>query len=191
MTLYENLELLEPSTREQWSAWLAANHAASKGVRLAIGKKGNPVSTLYYEDAVLEALRYGWIDSTTQKLDEHRYQVLMTPRKPTSVWSVSNKERVERLTAAGLMEPPGQAAVDAAVANGSWNSLDEIDALTVPPELAAALDETPGAAAFFAGLSDSAKRQALYWIGSAKRPETRANRIAEVVSAAADGRRRI
>lgn len=184
----DELELIEPASREQWRAWLEAHHASSPGVWLAIGKKGNSRTTLTYDGAVEEALCFGWIDSTVRRLDDERYQQLLTPRKPSSMWSRSNKERVERLLAEGCMTPAGLAAIQAAKANGSWETLTEIDALTVPDDLAAALAATPGAAEGFSALAASQRKMALYWVGAAKRSETRAARIERVVAAAREGR---
>jgi len=180
--------LLEPRSRHELRAWLAENHAISRGVRLAVGKKGGTVTELSYDDAVEEGLAFGWIDSTARRLDDHRFTVLFTPRKPGSVWARSNKERVARLADAGLMAPAGVAAVDAAKSDGSWDLLNDIDDLVVPEDLKRALSTVPGAAEGFDSLSASLKRMTLYWIAGAKRPETRARRIAETATAAADGR---
>jgi len=183
-----DLPLVEPADRSAWRLWLIGNHAASSGIWLAVGKKGNSRTALTYEDAVEEALCFGWIDSTVNRLDADRFKQLMTPRKPGSTWSRSNKERVKRLIAEGLMTPAGLAAMEAAKADGSWTLLDDVEDLIVPPDLAAALEEVPTAAAFVAGLSDSLRKQLLYRIASAKRPETRAKRIAETARAAGEGR---
>jgi len=183
-----DLPLLEPADRAAWSAWLEANHQTSPGVWLAVGKKGNTRTALTYEDAVEEAVRFGWIDSTTHRLDADRFRQLFTPRKPGSTWSQSNKARVERLEARGLMTPAGRAAVEVAKSNGSWTMLDEIDSLTVPEDLAVALAAAPPAERFFAALSSSQQKMILYWIASAKLPETRARRITETVQAAEQNR---
>ena len=182
------LPLVEPVDRSAWRLWLVGNHATSPGIWLAVGKKGNSRTALTYEDAVEEALCFGWIDSTVNRLDADRFKQLVTPRKPGGTWSRSNKERVKRLIAEGLMTPAGLAAIEAAKANGSWTLLDDVEDLIVPPDLAAALEKVPAAAAYVAGLSDSLKKMLLYRIASAKRPETRAKRIAETVRAADDGR---
>ena len=179
--------LLEPVSRAELRSWLAENHTTSRGVRLAVGKKGNTVTALTYDDAVEEGLAFGWIDSTAGRLDEHRYTVQFTPRRRGSVWAKSNKERVARLAAAGLMTPAGLAAVTAAQADGSWDLLTSVDALIVPPDLADALD-TAGVAEKFATLSASERRQALFWVASAKRPETRVKRI-EATAVSASKRR--
>jgi len=153
-----------------------------------VGKKGNPVSTLFYNDAVEEAVCFGWIDATVNRLDENRFWQLFTPRKPGGNWAASNKARVERLTAAGLMTPAGLAAVERAKADGSWNRLDEIEAMVMPQDLTEALAATPGADAGFNALPESERKQLLYWIATAKRPQTRARRLEETVTAALEGR---
>lgn len=176
--------LLEPHDRAELRAWLAENHATSSGVRLAIGKKGNPVSALSYDDAVEEALCFGWIDSTARKLDEHRYTIQFTPRKPRSDWSPSNKQRVARLIEQGRMAPSGLEVIEAAKRDGSWSFLDDVDAGIVPPDLQSALDAVPDAARHFSAMRPSLQQAALYWIKTAKRPETRARRIAATVRSA-------
>jgi len=183
------LPLLEVRNRAELRVWLEANHSDSRGVRLVIGKKGSSVTELRYAEAVEEALCFGWIDSTTNSLDAERYAVRLTPRKPRSVWARSNKERVERLIAAGLMRPAGLAAVETAKANGSWSTIDDAEALEVPEDLASRLAECPTAQAFFDALPPGQRMLALHWVLSAKRPETRGRRITQIVSAAEEGRR--
>ena len=109
---------------------------------------------------------------------------------PGSVWARTNKARVERLVVAGLMTPAGLAVVEAAKADGSWSAFDDVDNLVMPDDLTAALAANPDAEQFFSGLSASMRRLSLCWIASAKRPETRASRIAKVVTDAAEGRAR-
>lgn len=182
------LPLLEVSDRAELRSWLEANHETSGGVRLAIGKKGNRVTRLTYDDAIEEALCFGWIDSRAGTLDADRYTVAFTRRKPGGMWARSNKERVERLAAAGCMTAAGWAAVEAAKADGSWDALDEVDTLRVPDDLAEALAAEPHARARFDALSPSRRRMILFWIGAAKRPATREKRIAETATAATEGR---
>jgi uncharacterized protein YdeI (YjbR/CyaY-like superfamily) len=177
--------LLEVRDRADLRAWLAANHATSPPVLLAIGKKGTSVTSLTYEDAVEEGLCFGWIDSTTHTLDTDRMTVLFSRRKPGSTWSRSNKERVERLCAAGLMTAAGSAAVAIAKDNGSWSSLDEVDSGVVPDDLAVALAADPAGSRGWDAASESQRRMWLYDVYSAKRPATRARRVARVVQAAA------
>lgn len=180
--------LLAPASRAELRAWLAENHASSRGVLLAIGKKGSSATTLTYDDAVEEGLAFGWIDSTARTLDDDRYTVLFTPRKRGSIWAQSNKDRVKRLTEAGLMTNAGAAVVDAAHADGSWDRFNDVENLVIPTELAEAFSETPGACEQFTALSVAKQRQALYWIALAKRPETRAKRVRDVIEAAKQGR---
>jgi uncharacterized protein YdeI (YjbR/CyaY-like superfamily) len=181
--------LLEVLDRAELRSWLAANHATSPPVRVAIGNKGTTVTSLTYEDAIEEALSFGWIDSTSHALDADRHTVLFTRRKPDSTWSRSNKERVERLIAQGRMTPAGMAVIDAAKENGSWTVLDDVEALIVPEDLASALAAEPRAEFGWEAASVSQRKMALYWIASAKRPETRSRRVSEITQAAAEGRR--
>lgn len=179
--------LLELADRQEFRRWLERNHTVSSGVRLAIAKKGGTATRLTYDDAVEEALCFGWIDSTAYRLDDDRYMALFTPRRRGSVWSRPNKERVARLIQAGLMTEAGLAAVESAKADGSWEILDVVDSLVIPPDLEEAL-AAAGAHKRFDALTASERRAALYWILSAKRPETRANRIHATVAAALEGR---
>lgn len=180
--------LLEPSNRKEWRDWLERNAGSSTGVWLAIGKKGNPVTSLSYDDAVEEALAFGWIDSLTKRLDEHRFLQVFTPRRPNSVWSATNKARVERLTAEGLMTEAGLRAVEVAKVNGSWSSFDDVEAMIIPDDLAEGLASTAGAREGFEKMSASDRKMVLYWVASAKRPETRSNRIAQAAAAAVESR---
>ena len=181
----ESLARVYVPDRAAWRAWLEANHATSPGIWLVFDKKSAGRERLAYGDAVEEALCFGWIDSLTRTLDAAQYLQLYTPRKPKSTWSRPNKERVERLRAAGLLRPPGIAAIELAQANGSWSALDQVDSLEIPPDLAKALARSPTAKRNFDAFPPSARRGYLYWVLSAKRAETRAERIAKVVDLAA------
>jgi uncharacterized protein YdeI (YjbR/CyaY-like superfamily) len=169
--------------------WLAANHATSRAVWLVFYKKASGLPSVSWSDAVDEALCFGWIDSKVKQVDEERYEQYFTPRKPTSVWSQINKEKVDRLIAEGRMEEPGMRAIEVAKKNGSWTILDGPNALVVPDDLAAALDAEPAARRGYEGFSASTKRAILAWIALAKRPDTRDRRIATAVADAAVGRR--
>ena len=133
------LKKVTPKSREQWRAWLERNHAASIGVWVVFAKKHTGLPTLSYEDAVQEALCFGWIDSLMKSIDDRFHMQMFTPRKAKSAWSVSNKARLEKLMKAGLMAPAGLAAVNDAKQSGSWNTYASVDALTIPPELKKAL----------------------------------------------------
>ena len=181
-----DLPLLEPADRAAWRSWLHGNHAASPGVWLAVGKKTGTATALRYEDAVQEALCFGWIDSVARRLDEGRFLQLMTPRKPGSGWAPSNKDRVQRLGGAGLLAPAGLAAIQRAKSDGSWTLLDDVEALVVPDDLAAALAAAPSGERAFAALPVSLRKQELYAITTAKRAETRAKRISATVARAVE-----
>lgn len=178
---------VELSSRAEWRAWLAANHRTSTGVWLVTWKRRTGRPTIAYEDAVEEALCFGWIDGVLNRVDDERSMQYFAPRKPRGTWARSNKERVARLEAAGLMTEAGRAAVAVARANGSWQSLDAIDALVIPDDLAAALAASPGAREHFDGSSASVRRMALAWVYQAKRPATRAARVAQVAAIAGRG----
>jgi uncharacterized protein YdeI (YjbR/CyaY-like superfamily) len=180
---------VHPGTRDEWRRWLAENHAASDGVWLVSWKKATGRPRIPYDDAVEEALCVGWIDSVANKLDDERGLLLVTPRRRGSGWSRLNKQRIERLAAAGLMAPAGIAAVEAAKADGSWSALDAVEDLVEPPDLAAALGAVPAARASWDGFSPSSRKGVLQWIASAKRPETRARRIEEAARLAAEGKK--
>jgi uncharacterized protein YdeI (YjbR/CyaY-like superfamily) len=172
-------DAVQPRTRDEWRAWLAVNHATSTGVWLITAKKATGQPRVEYDEAVEEALCFGWIDSVARTLDETRSMLRFSPRKPRSGWSRPNKIRIERLTAAGLMTPAGQARIDAAIADGSWTALDAVENLEVPEDLATACAAYPNARANFDAFPRSARRGILEWIVQAKRPETRARRVAE------------
>ena len=178
---------LSPASRAEWRAWLAANHDDSTGVWLEVQKKRSALPGVGYDEAVEEALCFGWIDSRVRRLDEDRFEQWYCPRRRGSIWSQPNKERVERLKRAGLMARAGLARVEAAMGDGSWGLLDEIEALVVPADLASAL-EAAGSVGGFEGLPASTRKQVLYWVSTARRPQTRAQRITAVVEAAAQGR---
>ena len=128
---------------------------------------------------------FGWINSKVVKLDAGRTLQWFSPRRPRGTWARTNKERVERLTAAGLMMPAGLAVIEEAKRNGTWTLLDDVDELIVPDDLAAALEAAPPARANWDAFSPSARKAILFWIVQAKRPETRARRIADTARLAA------
>jgi uncharacterized protein YdeI (YjbR/CyaY-like superfamily) len=178
---------VQPATRAEWRAWLAENHAISSGVWLISWKRRTGKPTVEYEDAVEEALCFGWIDGVLNRVDDERSAQWFAPRKPKGTWARSNKERVARLEAAGLMAPAGMEAVARARANGSWESLDIIDNLIVPEDLAAALDAKPGARQLFDASTVSVRRMCLAWVYQAKRPKTRAAHVAQLAEIAGRG----
>jgi uncharacterized protein YdeI (YjbR/CyaY-like superfamily) len=184
----QDAPLVEADDRATWRAWLEANHASATGAWLVTWRKGHgPV--LDYGEAVEEALCFGWVDSTGGRVDDRRTKLYFAPRKARSVWSASNKARVERLIAAGQMRPAGLEAIERAKANGSWTALDAVEQGIVPPDLAAALEANSPAAERFAAFPWSARRAILVWIADAKKAETRAARVLETAVRAARNER--
>lgn len=176
-------------TTAEWAAWLETNHETSTGVWLVTWRTptGRPAPS--YDEAVTEALRFGWIDSTGRRLDDERRMLRFSPRKRGSGWSRPNKVRIDRLEAEGRMEEAGRRLIEAARADGSWTLLDDVEDLVVPDDLAAAFEAAPGSRARWDAFPPSARRAILGWIVHAKRPETRRRRIEETAAEAAAGRR--
>lgn len=174
---------------DRWGAWLEANHARDAGVWLVSWRKHTGKPAVGYEDAVTEALRFGWVDSLGSKLDDDRTMLWFSPRRRGSAWSRPNKQRIARLERAGRLEPAGRATVDAAKADGTWTLLDAVEDLIVPDDLAAAFAAHPGAREQWDGFPRSARRAILEWIVLAKRDATRAKRIEETARLAARGER--
>ncbi len=168
-----------PADRAAWRAWLEAHHERDDGVWLVRNKKAAGTPTVSYDEAVEEALCFGWIDSLPRSLDEERTMLYVAPRRPGSGWSRPNKQRIARMVKAGKMTPAGQAKIDAAKADGSWSALDDIENLVVPDDLAAAFEAYPGSANHWEAFPRSVKRGILEWIATAKREATRARRIEE------------
>jgi uncharacterized protein YdeI (YjbR/CyaY-like superfamily) len=181
-------ERFQPASLDEWRAWLAANHDRSTGVWLVFRKvsAGGPFS---YAESVEQALCFGWVDSQAKGLDAEHTMQRFGPRRPGSGWARPNKERVERLLAAGQMAPAGLAVIEAAKADGSWTLLDTVEELIVPDDLAAAFDARPGSREHWEAFPRSPRRMMLVWLVEARRPETRAKRVAEIADRAAAGER--
>jgi len=168
---------VQPPDRAGWRQWLETNHATARGVWLVMWRPMSGRSNLDYEAAVEEALCFGWVDSRGGAVDDERTKLYFAPRQPRSGWARPNKERVERLMAAGLMAPAGLAAIERARSNGSWTILDAVERLEVPDDLGRALDARPPAREHWDDFPRSARRALLEWIALARRDETRARRI--------------
>ncbi len=181
--------MVHAETREAWRTWLAAHYSEPDGVWLVSWKKASGRPAVPYGEAVEEALCVGWIDSKPAKLDADRSLLWFSPRRPKSGWSRPNKERIERLEAAGLLTAAGRATIEAAKADGTWTMLDAVEAMVVPDDLIAAFGAHPGAADAWESFPPSARRGILQWIVQAKRPETRAQRVAETAERASRGER--
>lgn len=183
MPLPENA--IHPASLAEWRNWLAHHYAQPKGVWLVTYKKASGKQVFTFDQAIEEALCFGWIDSKPAKLDADRSMLWFAPRKPGSGWSKLNKERLERIEAAGKLTEAGIAKINAAKADGSWYLLDAIEALEIPADLAKEFANYPGAEANFEAFPGSAKRGILEWIVQAKRPQTRMKRIKETAELAA------
>ena len=186
-------DLLRPSvhplSRAEWRAWLEQHHGRDEGVWLVFYKKATGKPTLSVDDYVEEAIAFGWIDSVPRKIDAERSARWVSPRRAGSNWSRLSKQRAARMEAAGQMTPAGRAAIDRAKADGSWTSLDDVENLVVPDDLAAALDAQPPARDAWDGFPPSTRRGILEWILNAKRDATRAKRIEVTARLAALGKR--
>ncbi len=178
------IEIFYPTGRAEWRGWLHQHHNTYQSIWLLYYKKNANKPTISYTHAVDEALCYGWIDSKVKSVDEYSYLQFFCRRKPDSVWSKVNKEKVQHLIDAGLMADAGRAVIEVAKANGTWTILDDVEALITPPDLEVALASYPLAATFFHNLSRTDKRNILQWIVLAKKAETRTRRIAEVAALA-------
>lgn len=189
MPQFENqLETVYAKDRQQWRQWLEENHHSCVGIWLIYYKIKSGKASIKYSEAVKEALCFGWIDSKVKSLDEERYMQIFTPRKPKSVWSKLNKQYIEELITQNLMTEAGLKKIEAAKQDGSWTSLDAIEALTIPADLQLALAANETANRYFEAFSNSSKKNILSWIDSAKRPETRLKRIEQTISSAAQNK---
>lgn len=177
------------SSSTELREWLAANHAGSEGVWLVTHKKSSDGPYVAMADIINELIAYGWVDSVQRRVDDDRSKLQITPRKPKSNWSKRNKERAERLIAAGRMAPPGMAMVELAKETGAWNALDAVERLEEPDDLRTALDADPAARTHFDAFPPSSRRAILEWITSAKRETTRTARITETVELASENLR--
>jgi len=185
MGIDERLESIYASDRASWREWLERNHRTSSGIWLIYYKVKSGKPSVLYTEAVKEALCFGWIDSKVKSIDEERYRQIFTPRKPKSVWSKLNKQYVEELIDQKLMTDAGLTKILAAKQDNSWTILDAIEALVIPADLIAALGNNQTAQQNFEQFGNSSKKNILFWIESAKRPETRLKRVEQTAIAAA------
>jgi uncharacterized protein YdeI (YjbR/CyaY-like superfamily) len=178
-----DLPQLAFASAAEWEAWLEANHATAEGVVIKMAKTSSGIPSVAYPEVLDTALCFGWIDGRRNALDDQHFLQRFTPRRARSRWSTINREKAEALIAAGRMRPAGLAEVERAKADGRWEAAyDGQRAIEVPPDLQAELDARPQAAAFFAQLSSQNRYAILYRLHDAKRPETRARRLAQFVA---------
>lgn len=176
--------------RESWRAWLMANHSTAREIWLLFYKKHTKKPCLPYEEAVEEALCFGWIDGRLQRLDEERHIQRYSPRRPDSIWSDNNKERVRRMLEAGRMTEAGLALVEAGKTSGRWyESTATPKRFRTPSDLVRALKDDQEAYGNFKKFSPSTRHHYIYWVKSSKKPETRMRRIRQVVERARQNKR--
>ncbi len=188
MPIANQLKTFYATNRQEWREWLEKNHHNYLGVWLIYYKVKSGKPSVRYSEAVKEALCFGWIDSKVKSLDTERYMQIFTRRKPKSVWSKLNKQYIEELIEQNLMTSFGLEKIKAAKIDGSWNKLDAIEDLIIPVDLKQALVANKTAFGYFETFSNSTKKNILFWIDSAKRPDTRLKRIEQTVNSAADNK---
>jgi uncharacterized protein YdeI (YjbR/CyaY-like superfamily) len=189
MEFFKDVQALAFPTINDWRVWLEQNGKTTKALFVILYNKNSGVQSITYSESVDHALCYGWIDSVAYKRDAiSRYQYYC-PRKPKSNWSRVNKEKVEVLTAAGLMRPPGQEMIDLARRTGTWDALNDVENLVIPKYMDKLLTQNPVAAQQWEGFSRSIKRGILEWIYNAKKEETKNDRIEKTVNLAAEGKK--
>ena len=180
----DGVPTFQAKDRSVWRNWLQENHQSAKSVWLIIYKKESSVSSVYYPEAVDEALCFGWVDSKPNKRDEKSYYQFFSKRNPKSNWSRLNKQKIEQLIGKGMMAPAGLEMVAIAKENGTWNALDDVENLIIPNDLQQAFEKAPTAFAHWENFPRSSKRGILEWILNAKRSETRQKRIKQTVELA-------
>jgi uncharacterized protein YdeI (YjbR/CyaY-like superfamily) len=189
MEIYKEFACTRAASAKEWRRWLSEHHDSGKSVWLIIFKKNSGIASVTYKEAVEEALCFGWVDSKPNKRDEHSYYQFFSPRSPNSNWSKVNKDLVEKLVKEGRMAKPGLQMIEQARQNGTWDALNEVEALVIPADLKEAFDRHDGSEANWHEFPRSVKRGILEWILNARRPETRQKRIAETAAKAAANER--
>lgn len=177
----KEIEKYYPTSREDWRKWLESNHESKQSIWLVYYTKQSNIPSISWREAVDEALCFGWIDSTTKKVDDSSFIQYFSKRKPKSIWSKINKEIVQMLIDKNQMTKAGFESIEIAKQNGSWTILDEVEELIIPDDLEIAFNKKNGSKDFFLSLSKSTKKIILSWIVLAKRQETRQKRIDVVV----------
>ncbi len=189
MALTNTTTIFYAKDRATWRAWLAENHVKEQNIWLQLYKKDSSISSISYDEAVDEALCFGWIDSSVRKHDAQSRVQFFSKRNPKSNWSAVNKRKVAYLIAQDLMTEAGLRMVEIAKQKGTWTALDDVENLVISPDLQAALSENEIALNYFTAFSRSSKRGILEWLFNAKRPETRQKRIAEIVRLATENKK--
>ena len=185
MELKNDIQTFYAKDAKVWRSWLQKNHGEEKCVWLIIYKKESGQPSVYYNEAVDEALCFGWIDSKPNKRDEESYYQFFAKRSPKSNWSKVNKAKVEKLIKEKRMAKAGLEAIETAKQNGTWNTLDDVDNSILPDDLTKAFLKNTTAKKYFDAFPKSSKKIILEWIQNAKREETRLKRIEETILLAA------
>lgn len=181
----KDIETFCPTSRQEWRQWLQENHSSKSSVWLVQYKKKSARPSISWNEAVDEALCFGWIDSIRKTLDEEKFIQFFSKRKPNGTWSKVNKEKITQLIQNELMATTGFESIKKAKQNGSWTILDEVEGLLIPKDLEEEFKSRDGSKDFFLSLSKSVRKAMLQWIVMAKRSETRQNRVAVIVVHAA------
>jgi len=188
METFEGTAVIAPRSRAAWRAWLRRHAGTEQRVWLLIRHKGSPTPSVGFEEAIEEALCFGWIDSKGRRHGDDSFLLCFNRRNPKSTWGRKSRERAARMIEAGLMTAQGQAMIDVAKSAGRWDAHAEAQAGIVPADLAQAFDAAPRARKRFDDFPPSSRRVTLQWISTAKQAETRARRIALTVERALEGR---
>jgi uncharacterized protein YdeI (YjbR/CyaY-like superfamily) len=181
MEKYKGFEAVIAKSRNAWRQWLIKNHKKEKFVWLIIFHKGSSTKSVYYPEAVEEALCFGWIDSKPNKRDNESFYLSFAKRSVKSKWSKINRERVAELTKRNLIMPAGQEMIELAKTSGTWEALTVIDNETIPDDLQKKFDRNKKAFKNFQAFPPSSRKIILMWISEAKRSETRKKRIDETI----------
>lgn len=176
----KEIETYYPKSQTDWRNWLDKNHQLKQSVWLVFYKKSTKIASISWSEAVDEALCFGWIDSTKKTIDAERYMQYFSKRKPNSIWSKVNKDKVDYLVSKKRMKNAGYESIEIAKKNDSWSILDEVEALIIPADLQKEFDKRVGAGEYYESLSKSAKKILLSWVVLAKRAETRQKRTIEI-----------
>ena len=184
MELYKDIKTFYARNRTEWRKWLAKNHQSEKSVWLIIYHKSSPTPSVYHDEAVEEAICFGWIDSIAHKRDDESKYQFFAIRKPKSNWSKINRDRAEKMIKEKRIKPAGQATIDLAKKTGTWTALVDVQNSVIPPDLQKAFNRNKAAFKNFNAFPPSSKRIILEWILNAKRPETRLQRIIQTVELA-------
>jgi uncharacterized protein YdeI (YjbR/CyaY-like superfamily) len=186
MELHNEIKTVQAKTRKEWRKWLEKNHHSERSVWLIIYHKGSDTKSIYYDEAVEEAICFGWIDSIAHKRDEESKYQFFAQRKPKSNWSKANRERAEKMLEQGQMTPSGQELIHLAKKTGTWEALVDVQNSVIPDDLQKLLNKNKTALKNFLAFQPSSKRIILEWILNAKKGETRQKRMEETVRLAAD-----